>query len=102
MFCPHCGKPIEDTARFCAACGTAIRPAARVSRPLLRPREGRMLAGICAAFALAYGWDVTLVRIIAAAMLFLSAGTIFFGYLILWIIIPQAPYALPDTTGTLA
>ena len=24
MFCKHCGKPIEDSAKFCAACGNTV------------------------------------------------------------------------------
>ncbi len=61
---------------------------------LMRPRNNRMIAGVCAAFAQQYGWDLTLTRIITAIIAcFTGAGAI--AYLIAWIIIPEEPYALP-------
>ena len=60
----------------------------------MRPRNNRMIAGVCAAFAQQYGWDVTVVRIITAIIAcFTGVGAI--AYLIAWIIIPEEPYALP-------
>jgi phage shock protein C len=52
-----------------------------------------MIAGVCAAFALQYGWDVTVVRIITALICLSGAGAL--AYLIAWIIIPDEPYAVP-------
>jgi phage shock protein C len=52
-----------------------------------------MIAGVCAAFARQYGWDVTVVRIITAIVCLSGAGAL--GYLIAWIIIPEEPYVLP-------
>lgn len=61
---------------------------------LLRPRSPRMLGGVCAAFALHYGWNLDLVRIVTAIFgLFYGFGVL--AYLACWIIIPEAPYALP-------
>jgi phage shock protein C len=59
----------------------------------MRPRNNRMIAGVCAAFALAYGWDVTVVRIITAIVCLSGAGAL--AYLVAWIIIPDEPYAMP-------
>jgi phage shock protein PspC (stress-responsive transcriptional regulator) len=53
-----------------------------------------MIAGVCAGFALHYGWNRNLVRILTALVaLFTGVGAI--AYLIAWVIIPEAPYALP-------
>jgi phage shock protein C len=62
---------------------------------LTRPRNNRMIAGVCAGFALHYGWDVTVVRILTAVIAFCSAGFGILAYLAAWVIIPEAPYALP-------
>lgn len=109
MYCAHCGKPMDPDSRFCASCGTAAQAfaAAPMPRPLMRPRNGRFIAGICAGFAVAYGWDVTLVRVLTLVLLLCSAGTVALAYFALWIILPEAPYALTDhahnsTTGTVA
>jgi phage shock protein C len=73
-------------------------------RELVRPREGRLIAGVCAAFANGYGWDISLVRVIATVLLFFSVGTVTLVYLVLWIVFPEGQYALPQrsTTGTAA
>ena len=50
MFCPNCGNPINEHARFCASCGAAqglgdfVRPPAAVSAPA-RPRPQKPLKG---------------------------------------------------------
>jgi phage shock protein C len=104
MFCPQCGNQIDSNSRFCANCGAAIGAAppppftAGPSYPrtaqLTRSRENRMIAGICAGFALHYGWDLNLVRILTLlVILFTGVGALV--YLAAWIIIPEAPYALP-------
>ena len=59
-------------------------------RRLVRPRAGRMIAGVCKGFADYFGIDVTLIRVIYALIACCSA---FFGaaiaYLIMVILIPQ-------------
>jgi phage shock protein C len=102
MFCPQCGKPVDANPRFCPSCGAAISsappPAAGNPYPrtaqLTRSRENRMIAGICAGFAAHYGWDLNLVRIVTVLVIVLT-GVGLFAYLAAWIIIPEAPYALP-------
>jgi phage shock protein C len=54
-----------------------------------------MIAGVCAAFALHYGWDLNLVRVLTAVVTFFSGGTGVLLYLVAWVVIPEAPYALP-------
>ena len=36
MFCPNCGKEIEDGAKFCSECGAAIEASAKFRSPKLR------------------------------------------------------------------
>jgi phage shock protein C len=104
MFCPQCGKQVDPNARFCAACGATVTAAApppfaggiptQRTAHLTRSRENRMIAGICAGYALYYGWDLNLVRILTFLLiLFTGIGAIV--YLAAWVIIPEAPYALP-------
>ena len=99
MYCSQCGKQMETGARFCAACGAAWQPVAEAAgrRRLVRPRHPRVIAGVCAAFALEYGWDLTLVRVVTALFVVLT-GIGLLAYLAAWIIIPEAPYALPERT----
>lgn len=55
---------------------------------LVRSTSNKMVGGVCAGIADAYGYDVTLVRIITAALvLFAGAGPVL--YLIAWMIMPS-------------
>ena len=87
MFCNHCGKANPDDARICAYCGASLAAAAP-ERRFVRPREGRMIAGVCAGVAQYYGWNLTAIRLIWL-LLFLFAGTGGLIYLILWIVMPN-------------
>jgi phage shock protein C len=55
---------------------------------LVRPRKGRMLAGVCAGLADYFGLDVTLVRVIVAVVTVLTGGAGVLAYLAAWVIIP--------------
>lgn len=57
---------------------------------LLRSRNNRTLAGICAGIAEYFGWDPMLVRV-AWIVLTLLGGSGILLYLILWLVIPEAP-----------
>ncbi len=59
------------------------------TRILVRPRQGRMVAGICAGIAEYFGLDVTLVRVIVAVVSFLTGGAGVLAYLAAWMIIPD-------------
>ncbi len=96
MFCEACGQQMNRDARFCSHCG---KPMMRQSwnfgvGRLTRPREGRMIAGVCAAFAEHYGWDPTVVRLFTVLVFFLGCGTLLIGYIAAWIIMPNAPFYL--------
>jgi phage shock protein PspC (stress-responsive transcriptional regulator) len=56
-----------------------------------------MIAGVCAAFAQQYGWDLTVTRIVTAVLICLT-GVGAFAYLIAWMIIPEEPYAIPTNS----
>lgn len=58
------------------------------AKKLLRPRDGRMIGGVCAAFARHFGVDVSLIRI-AWALLAVAFGTGVIAYLICWLVIPE-------------
>ena len=109
MACAGCGESVALGARFCSVCGRAVSlvsvpppPATRNSlltssgNGLFRPRERRMLAGVCAGFALRYGWDVSVVRLVLVLALVFGAGTPVIAYLIAWVIMPNGQYALPS------
>ena len=59
------------------------------SKVLVRTRDGRMLAGVCAGVADYFGLDVTLVRVIWAVVSVITGGAGVLAYLVAWIIIPD-------------
>ena len=59
------------------------------SKVLARPRNGRMLAGVCAGIARYFGLDVTLVRVIWAVLAVITGGAGILAYLVAWILIPN-------------
>ena len=62
---------------------------------MVRPRSPRILGGVCAAFALHFGWNLDVVRIVTAIFgLFYGVGIL--AYLACWVILPEAQYALPQ------
>ena len=99
MYCSYCGKDMEPAARFCPVCGAPSQPVVVGRAPfpgqLTRPRYPRMIAGVCSGFALHYGWDLSLVRVVTALMIVLT-GVGLIAYLAARIIIPEAPYTLPE------
>jgi len=113
-FCPACGtkapattdSPYDQQSAHCQS-GAAEESdfkrgsvqngwadSNQVPPRLLRPRSPRMVGGVCAAFALHFGWNLDLVRVVAAVFgLFYGVGIL--AYLACWIILPEAQYALP-------
>jgi phage shock protein C len=89
-FCSHCGSGLPPTARFCSVCGAVVPVIPFIPGiPLVRPIAGRKIAGVCAGLARTYGWDVSLLRILAVVTFFCSGGMIFVGYVACWIGIPE-------------
>ena len=57
---------------------------------LVRPREGRIIGGVCAGLGRRIGLSPWLVRLLAVASLFLP-GPQFIAYIALWILMPSEP-----------
>jgi phage shock protein PspC (stress-responsive transcriptional regulator) len=62
-----------------------------MSTSLTRPREGKMIAGVCAGLAERFGWNVNAVRLLFVLSCLLP-GPQFVIYLALWVIMPKRPY----------
>ena len=63
-----------------------------LSQPLMRVRQGKLIAGVCGGIAKWLGWDPTLVRLGYVVLSVVSAG--FPGlliYILLWILMPEEP-----------
>jgi phage shock protein C len=92
MYCNNCGKLIQDDAAVCAYCG--VRVGASVARKrLVRPRQGRKIAGVCLGFAEYFDIDVTVVRLLWLIASFMT-GIGLLSYPIAWIVIPEEPLLL--------
>ncbi len=94
MYCNYCGKVIQDDANVCAYCGTRVGSVLARKR-LIRPREGRKVAGVCAGFAEYFDLDITLVRVVWLISVFLGVGLSLIAYIVAWIVMPEEPLALP-------
>ena len=92
MYCNYCGKSIQDDANVCAYCGTRVGGVIARKR-LVRPREGRKIAGVCLGLAEYFDLDATLVRLVWLLLIF-GAGTGLLAYIIGWIVMPEEPYLL--------
>jgi phage shock protein PspC (stress-responsive transcriptional regulator) len=55
---------------------------------LVRPRNDRIVAGVCAGLARRFGWNVTVVRVIAL-LSFVLPGSQLLIYAICWAVIPN-------------
>jgi phage shock protein PspC (stress-responsive transcriptional regulator) len=55
---------------------------------LVRPKEGRVIAGVCAGVADRFGWDRSLVRLLFV-LSFLLPGPQILVYLVLWVLMPE-------------
>lgn len=57
---------------------------------LSRPRDDRLIAGVCAGIARRYGLSVTTVRLLFVLSLLLPGPQVLV-YLLLWVLMPQEP-----------
>lgn len=57
------------------------------SHALVRPRRGKVVAGVCAALARRFGMSATVVRVLFVLSMLLPGPQIL-AYLVLWIVIP--------------
>ena len=108
-YCSNCGSALSSAARFCSVCGTAVNGYASgfagypsASFPpyvprLVRPFFGRQFAGVCIGLARTYGWDVSLVRIIAVLGGIFTFPIAEIAYVACWIGIPEEQPSAPGT-----
>jgi phage shock protein C len=58
-------------------------------RQLVRPRRGKIIAGVCAGLADFFGVDVTVVRLVFVFFGLWGPGEV--AYIALWLIAPKPP-----------
>jgi phage shock protein C len=67
---------------------------------LVRPQEGRVLAGVCAGLGRRFGIDPWPARLLFILILLVIPGSQILVYPILWILMPaQAPQVLAPASG---
>ena len=97
MYCNYCGKVIQEDARHCAYCGKYVAGVVARQR-LVRPRNGRKIAGVCLGFSEYFTLDVALIRIVWLVTA-ICGGVGFLAYVVAWIVMPEEPLALAAPTG---
>ena len=106
MTCTGCGTILDTGAQYCSGCGRALEVRSYDlgshglgskfrAEHLVRPREHRMIAGVCAGFAQRYGWDASIVRLVLILAVVFGAGTPLLAYIIAWVVMPNEQFALP-------
>jgi phage shock protein PspC (stress-responsive transcriptional regulator) len=60
----------------------------------------RKIAGVCAGLSARYGWDLSMVRLIAILGAVLLPPMVEIAYVVLWIALPEEPLYLPRPAGT--
>ncbi|HZU33092.1 MAG TPA: PspC domain-containing protein [Candidatus Angelobacter sp.] len=93
MYCNYCGKVIAEDANVCSYCGKRVAGVMSRER-LVRPRQGRKVAGVCLGFAEYFDLDVALVRIVWLVCAIVG-GFGALAYFAAWIVIPEEPLLLP-------
>lgn len=58
-------------------------------KQLIRPKDGRMIAGVCAGIGQFFGVDANIVRILLAVLTVVSAGAAALVYLLAWVVVPE-------------
>lgn len=89
MICPYCRSENRPGAVKCAACASWMTDYPPV-REWLRPRTGRMIAGVCRGLADRFGLPVAAVRLAFLLTLCLGAMSALV-YVACWIAMPAGP-----------
>lgn len=94
MICSSCQREIAASSNFCYICGARqpapVAPPPEPPRRLMRSSTDSKLGGVCAGFADYLDLDPTIVRLVWA-LLFFTPVPVVIGYIVAWIVIPQAP-----------
>jgi phage shock protein PspC (stress-responsive transcriptional regulator) len=93
MICPYCRSENRPGATKCASCASWMVEPPPV-REWIRPRQGRMIAGVCRGLSERFGLPVAAWRLAFLLSLCLW-GMALVVYLALWIAMPNAPLPLP-------
>lgn len=93
MLCPYCRTENAPGATRCAHCTSWMTERPRV-REWTRPRSGAWLGGVALGLAERFGLPPAAVRL-AFVVAALVGGWGIVLYLVLWVIMPREPLALP-------
>jgi phage shock protein PspC (stress-responsive transcriptional regulator) len=104
MVCTSCQKEIAPGSKFCYNCGAkqpyTAAPGASPSyippRRLVRSSNNYKIAGVCAGVADYFDVDPTVVRAIWL-LATLIPGPNIIAYIVLWIVLPLGPTAVPSS-----
>ena len=70
-----------------------------MKKKLYRSTKDKMLGGVAGGIAEYFDIDSTLIRVLFILVVFFG-GTGIIAYIILWIVVPEQPYTVPDFTTT--
>jgi phage shock protein PspC (stress-responsive transcriptional regulator) len=59
------------------------------TKRLIRTRNDRWVAGVCSGISAYTGVDANVIRVVFAALTFLTAGVFALVYLVAWVIFPE-------------
>jgi phage shock protein PspC (stress-responsive transcriptional regulator) len=93
MLCPYCRTENAPGAVRCAACTSWVGQRPPVT-DWTRARDGRMIAGVCKGLADRFGYAPAAMRLVFVLGTMLWAMGLV-AYVVLWIVMPQEPLALP-------
>jgi phage shock protein C len=96
VYCTNCGTGLPPGARFCSSCGATISAPYAAARPLVRPLFGRQIAGVCIGLSQAYGWDLSVIRVLSVLGLIFSGGVVAVAYIACWVGIPEESVVMPS------
>lgn len=92
--CPACFQSIDARAIKCSHCASRQPDAALMHRN----HPGRVLGGVCAALALQFGWDPTILRVLLVLTIGVSGTLTLWAYALLWFLTPfEASSRAPAT-----
>ncbi|MDP2335175.1 MAG: PspC domain-containing protein [Bacteroidota bacterium] len=84
-------EPDEETASARAQAEKTVQEGEQnLRRRLYRDGDNRVLGGVCSGMGAYFNLDMVILRVLFVLAFFLSAGTAFLVYIVLWIAVPKA------------